>query len=316
MANNKVESSQKVRSILLTSLLAIASSLYATSAQGVDDGCAGATPVDLNSSMRGYSDKQGEPFFFRLEVPSPGILAVNAAVPGTAPAEPKLGFVGRGCGAPKTGSEPVVLERSATHLVLIAQASGSYLFRVASQDPSLPLHELKLRTGFASNTAGGRLSGKGGEDEEEIEIEADSLVFSGQGESRSLQSQLHELCRRGEVDDHGDSFTCATLLSPGRDTEGEIRNGWGDDDDVFMFVLGDSRGTKLWALEIETTGDVDTVARLYDRFGTRLETGNGGGRGGNFRIARTLGPGVYFVRIGGRDGAEGVYGLSVEASAW
>ncbi len=316
MSKYRMTAPEVFRPVLFACILAVTSAGYAGSVEGSDDTCSGATPVDLNSSLRGYGDKPGESFFVKLEIPSTGLLSVAVAVPGTATAEPKLGFVGPGCGVPEVASEPVVLERSATHLVLVAQHSGPYVFRVASQDPLLPLGELKLRTGFVPDAATRRLSPKGGEDEEEIEIEPDPLIYAGQGESRSLHSKLDELCRRGEVDDHGDSFTCATLLSPGQDMVGEIRNGWGDDGDVFLFTLGSSHGTKLWTLKIETTGDLDTFGGLYDRSGQRLEKGDGGGGGDNFRIVRTLGPGTYFVRVEGRDGAEGLYALRVEASPW
>jgi len=305
------------RLVFLAGLLAAAPAGYAGSIEGGEQKpCAVATPVDLNSSLRLYGDPQGEPLFVKLEVPSAGILSIDVAVPGTAPAEPKLGFVGSGCGVPEMRSEPVVLERSATHLVLVAQDSGPHLFRVASEDPLLPLHELKLRTGFVPDAAPGQPWPKGGEDEEEIEIEPNPLVYAGEDESRSLHAKLHELCRWGELDDHGDSFPCATLLSPGQGMVGEIGNDRGDDSDVFRFVLGSPQETQLRTLVIETTGDLDTFGVLYDRSGQRLEKADGGGSGSNFRIVRTLGPGTYFVRVEGRDGVQGRYALRVEASSW
>ncbi len=151
---------------------------------------------------------------------------------------------------------------------------------------------------------------KDGENEDEIEIDGSPLTAPGQTASRSLHAMLGQLCGLGEVDDHGDTFTCATFLSVGQSMSGEIRNGWGDDADIFHFMLGDARGTDLWTVEIETTGGVDTVGGLYDRSGQRLDQAEDGG----FRIARTLSPGAYFVRISGRDGAEGLYTLRVSAS--
>ncbi|MCP4657686.1 MAG: hypothetical protein GY856_19950 [bacterium] len=317
MSKYRMTVPEHFRLVLLAGLLAVPPAGYAGSVEGGEQKpCAVATAVDLNSSLRVYDDNQGEPLFVKLEVPSAGIISIDVTVPGTAPAEPKLGFAGPGCGVPGGHREPVVLERSVTHLVLVAQGSGPHLFRVASEDPQLPLHELKLRTGFVPDAAPRQPWPKGGEDEEEIEIEPNPVVYAGQDESRSLHAKLHELCRWGEIDDHGDSFTCATLLSPGQDMVGEIRNGWGDDGDVFRFVLGSPQETKLRTLAIETIGDLDTFGALYDRSGQQLEKGDGGGNGSNFRIVRTLGPGTYFVRVEGRDGAEGLYALRVRASPW
>lgn len=292
----------------------------------VDDGeaaCAEATVAELNTSLRGAEThpwraggRQGETLFVKLEVPSAGVLSVDVVVPGSAAVEPKLGLADSGCGVPQGTPKPVLLERSTTHLVLDVQEPGPHVFRVASQDPRQPLGDIKLRTGFAPYRASGAWVPKSGEDEEEIEIQPDPILAFGEGEDRSLHSKLHELCRSGEVDDHGDSFTCATWLSPGRDMVGEIGNGWGDDDDFFQFRLGDADATKLWTVEIETIGDLDTFGGLYDRDGQRLEVGDEGGNGANFRIARTLDPGIYFVRVGGRDGSEGSYRLRVEASPW
>ncbi len=317
MSKYRMTAPKLFRWVFLAVLLAVAPAGYAGSVEGGEQKpCAAATAVELNSGLRVWDDNQGEPLLVKLEIPSAGIVSIDVAVPGTAPAEPKLGFVGPGCGAPGVHREPVILERSVTHLVLVAQESGPLLFRVASEDPLLPLQELKLRTGFVPDAAPRQPWPKGGEDEEEIELEPDPIIYAGQDENRSLHAKLHELCRWGELDDHGDSFTCATLLSPGQDMVGEIGNGWGDDGDVFRFVLGGPHETRLRTLAIETTGDLDTFGVLYDRSGQRLDRGDGGGSGSNFRIVRTLGPGTYFVRVEGRGGAQGRYALRVEASPW
>ena len=46
--------------------------------------------------------------------------------------------------------------------------------------------------------------------------------------------------------------------------------------------------------------------------GQRLEVQDGGGASDNFRIARTIGPGRYYLRIEGTGGDEGSYSLAVE----
>jgi hypothetical protein len=304
--SHKSRSPQAVfRSVLVAGLLVLTSPGYATTI-GDDVSCSDAVAVDLNGSLRGYGDRPGEPLIVELAVPSPGILSVDVAVPGTAAAA-KLGFAG--C-APKVGPEPAVLERSTTHLVLAAEDPGTYFFRLAAEDPRQPLADFKLRTGFSPDADD---SFAKDEDDEELEYEPNPLLYEGPEESRSLAARIHELCSSGEVDDHGDSFPCATLTSPGRQAAGEIGNGWGDDGDVFLFVVA---GPEPRTVEIETAGGVDTFGVLYDRSGQRLAASAGGGRGENFRLVRTLAPGAYFVRVEGRHGAEGLYSLRVAAATW
>lgn len=313
MSRKSVSLSFILRSSLIACIFFISSSGIANAIEENGDPCADAALMELNGSLRGYDDRGHEPLLVKLEIPSPGILSLDVSVPGSARALPKLGLADAACGASAT--EPVVLERSAAHLVLAAQRPGPHVFQVASQDPAMPLHDFKLISGFSPDAAE-RLVDKGGEDEEIIEIEPDPLIYVDPAENRSLPSRLHDLCRRGETDDHGDTFTCATFLIPGRDVVGEIRNGWGDDGDVFRILLGAAGEAKLWTLELETTGPTDTFGGLYDQFGSRLEKSDEAGDGGNFRIVRVLPAGTYYVRVEGRNGAEGFYALSVHAAPW
>ncbi len=340
-----------VKSVVIACLLIITSPLYA------DDACTSATFMELDSSLRSHVGRGG-PFLVELEAPAAGILSVDASAPLAPAAEP--GIVVTLVCLPESASEPIAIERSASHLILAVDAAGPYVFRVASQDPRRLPGELKLRSAFvADDAAGGFVPcfGKDGEDEEVIEIdgfaspsgpflakdgedeeviEIDGSPFAGgspcfgkDGEdeevieidgfaapdpSRSLLSKLDQLCRQGEVDDHGDSFTCATFLRPGRAVTGEIGNGWGDDVDTFHFILGALPEADLWTVTIETFGDVDTVGGLYDRSSQRLDAADHSGRGDNFRIVRSLSPGAYYVRVEGREGAEGPYALSVATS--
>lgn len=296
---------------LIACFFVTSTSLAANGFEAGADPCAAATPMAANGSLRGFGEPGDEPLYVKMEIPSPGILSLDVSVPASAGALPKLGLADLDCGGP--AAEPVVLERSASHIVLVAEAAGSQLFRLASQDPELPLREFKLISAFAADAATGPLNEKGGEDEEIIEIEADPLVYTPPPGSRSLPSRLRELCR--ESDDHGDSFTCATFMTPGRVVAGEIRNGWGDDGDVFRLDLGGAGAAELWSLEIETSGSLDTFGGLYDRSGIRLAA-DGGREGSNFRIVRLLPPGAYYVRVEGRGGAEGSYRLRVLASPW
>ncbi|MCP3963915.1 MAG: hypothetical protein GY719_39265 [bacterium] len=160
---------------------------------------------------------------------------------------------------------------------------------------------------------GGLWGPMNGEDEDEIEIEADGYKQHGSTEleALALYAMLHELCQRGTTDDHSDSFPCATLLAPGHDVVGTLGNDRGDDVDVFQIVLG---GTDLWRLDVAAAGDVEIVTALYDQKGQRLEWAESSA--GDSRIVRMLRPGIYFVKVASARGAEGNYALGVDASPW
>jgi archaellum component FlaG (FlaF/FlaG flagellin family) len=66
-------------------------------------------------------------------------------------------------------------------------------------------------------------------------------------------------------------------------------------------------------LVVRSTGALDTVGELYEGTGKFLQRDDDGGEGKNFRIARVLKPGIYFVRVNGRTAATmGDYNLVVE----
>ncbi len=153
-------------------------------------------------------------------------------------------------------------------------------------------------------------------DPDEDDPDPDSLSFRyGAGPvdaeleplDRRLSEVLAKMCRSGEVDDHGDTITCATALNPGRAVSGEIWNDWGDDQDFFAFRL-----PELQTVEIATIGGTDTFGSLYDRFGHQLAVDDDEGAGGNFRIVKTLAAGWYFARVEGHDRSEGAYNITVD----
>lgn len=122
--------------------------------------------------------------------------------------------------------------------------------------------------------------------------------------SYEVAVQLFAPCDQGESDDHGDTALCATAIAVDGTDEGELANSDDDDEDYFSFTLSSPA-----SVEITTTGSTDTYGSLYDEGGLRLEHDDGGG--GNFRIARTLLAGRYFVRVEGAGAAEGSYALKV-----
>ncbi len=293
---------------------------------------ADATVVPLNASLRSHGDAGGEPELYKLEVPAAGLVTVEVAVPGLSEVEAKLGFLGRGEN-PAVDGESTVVERRATGLALVTEAPGTYLFRVAAQDPRRSLGRYKITTGFvAAEIFGGRSKEDDGvieidpdlappppdpedkEDDGVIEIDPDSRApHPGNRalDEAALRLAWRELCRR-KADDHSETPGCATRLQPGRRVvAGELGGAWGDDDDFFMFRL-----TELRTVQIATAGDVDTFGGLYDADGQRLAIDDDGGEGSNFRLAKTLSPGLYFVRVEGNHSAAGPYTLYVETSSW
>ena len=108
------------------------------------------------------------------------------------------------------------------------------------------------------------------------------------------------------TDDHSDDVVNATNLPLGSSIAGRIDPG--DDLDVFRLDLsGTSGNTHIW---LYTTGNLDTLGGLYDSninlIASNDDTTTSGGVivETNFRIPRTLVPGVYYV------GVESAYGTT------
>ncbi len=318
MSENRWMTRHWFRSIILLTLLAVAGSPALMA-------LAPATPVALDTTVRTHGEASGEPQRFAVEIAEAGLLVLEVAVPGSAAVEAKLDlFAGEGL---------TRIEESPTRLVLVVAAgsSGTVSFGVAAQDPRRGLGRYKLTSGFvalashqgerfaaspppfAEKTTEGEEGEEGEEDEEELEIEPNFASPSPPPPLPPAQaafpSPWPDLCRQGEGDDHGDTLTCATPLHPGRSVAAEIRNRWSDDEDVFRLRL-----TEMRTVEVATSGDTDTFGSLYDGHGHRLAAADDGGAGSNFRIVKTLSPGLYYLRIEGADAAEGYYLL--DTSFW
>ncbi len=98
----------------------------------------------------------------------------------------------------------------------------------------------------------------------------------------------------GGSDDHGNSRSDATSLSPGNSSSGRIETG--GDVDYFSVQVGGA-GT----LTVYSTGSTDTYGTLYDDSGTSLDSDDDSGSGGNFSIERTVSSGTYYVEVKGYD---------------
>ncbi len=305
-------------SVCLAGLLAVSTPGHAADFGKSKNRCGDAVPVDLNSTLRGHGVEASRSVLLEMEIPSPGIVTLDVSAPAPAAAEPSLGLFGSDRGVPTPGRGVVIVQRFLNHMVLAVRDPGTYVFRLAAQDPLLPLQEYKIRTGFMTLDLSDIADWE--KDDDVIEIDPDQ-VSTPPPDSFTSPSRFARQCLSfqgspEELDDHSDTFPCATPLSPGDEVTAELGNGWGDDHDVFRFVLGGSHGSDLWRVRLGTTGDTDTFGGLYDRSGQRLARDDDGGVGANFRIVRTLSPGLYFVRVEGRHRAEGPYALRVEAAAW
>ena len=105
---------------------------------------------------------------------------------------------------------------------------------------------------------------------------------------------------RGQTsDDHGDFIQTATPLALGSSVAGRIDPS--DDRDMFELDLSDRSGsTDVW---IYTTGDLDTVAWLYNSAGNLIVFNDDGFIGDewtNSHLRRVLPRGVYYVALRGQ----------------
>ena len=108
----------------------------------------------------------------------------------------------------------------------------------------------------------------------------------------------------GDGDDHGDAPASATRVTGHSDTDGNLTSG---DIDYFRIDVGDAG-----RLEAYSSGETDTRAELEGADGTTIRSNDDGGAGGNFRIARDVAAGTYFVRVRGYSNRiEGDYTLHV-----
>jgi hypothetical protein len=118
-----------------------------------------------------------------------------------------------------------------------------------------------------------------------------------------------DVCHLGDLDDHGDSFLCASALTVGGSSvSGQITySNSTADGDMFTFELSSSA-----TVTIESTGSTDVTATLYDADGDVLDSDdNSGTTSPNFKVIESLSAGRYYVRVEGVSTATGSYSVSV-----
>ena len=77
--------------------------------------------------------------------------------------------------------------------------------------------------------------------------------------------------------------------------------------ETWVIALPNRRKLQIW-----TTGSLDTMGVLADVTGRTLATNDDGGHGCNFRLQRTLDPGVYTIAVSSYNSARGCYRLCVK----
>ena len=105
-------------------------------------------------------------------------------------------------------------------------------------------------------------------------------------------------------EDHAGTLAQASSVALNSSTSGVLEDG-GDIDSFRVEV------TQAGTLTVETTGSTDTVGQLLGADGQRLSEDDDGGSGLNFRLARQVAAGTYYIRVGGFGDASGAYVLSV-----
>lgn len=123
------------------------------------------------------------------------------------------------------------------------------------------------------------------------------------GSSLELHLQLTDICQLGpNVDDHGNSFACASEIAPGTSLAGVMATG---DRDVFAFSLAAGE-------TVDIEGAAAVSGQLFDAAGNLLASEEDRGSGLGFLISETLAAGRYFVRVNGPGGTQGAYTLSLD----
>lgn len=277
---------------------------------------------------------EAEGRWLRVDLPEPGWLRLEQSAQDGRP----LGFLpsSQGCGGQRP-PEFRVNRRSTDSITMTVSEAGSLFFHTPFSWSGNP-GRLRIRASFVADPAlrggEGEADGslqridppvRGGEDEEEIEVDGspqaiDLPVRLRKDQEKTevdrtsilLAGRVAEICNV-DADDHGDALECATPLPLGSIVDGEIKNGWGDDQDAFEMRLGSPDDQKIWQLSFQVAADFDVDVRIYGHDGVRLAAERELGRSEDLGISAVLPSGRYYLRIQGRDAATGAFALHASA---
>lgn len=117
-----------------------------------------------------------------------------------------------------------------------------------------------------------------------------------------VAAKLFDACDMESGDDHGNSPLCGTDVCVDTEESGSIGNYTPEDYDYFSFVLAATT-----PVTISSSGATSLDGEVFDENGQSLALDDDG----SFSVAESLGPGRYFVKLRGHNGATGSYSLLV-----
>ncbi|MCP3964587.1 MAG: hypothetical protein GY719_42705 [bacterium] len=311
---------------ILTGLLLLAAGNAPAEARSL---CSASDELALNTTHRSPWGAGASRDCYRLSIPAPGILTLDVSAPSSPEAEPRLDFLGESAPEGQGAGRYRLLEQRPRGVIVEVEAPGTFFLTVASEDPEQPLAGYKLRNAFVGEdiaTPAGIVfcdpvlpESPGGEDSftprrfdegtalltKAVDDDEDDEVWElSLGPDHPALRRLVS-CGLGEVDDHGDTALCATLLAVDGSAAGTLGNAVGDDEDFFTFDLDRQRTVEIKVLEA-AAGHVS----LYNIQGLRLGASSASAPAA--RLVRTLPPGRYYLRVQSLWGSEEAYVLSLE----
>ena len=269
---------------------------------GSMDFMSGNTDVVFRGNGEGHGVGKGQKGCYLAQIPSRGTWTLEVGTSALSETDLKVELF-----EPTSGpsSSIHIRKQFASNLEIQVLNLGLYWACISAQDPEQVLGDYQLHSTFR----GEPLSSE----EDPDEHESDALGFSDHQKSEEdpdehepdAQPLVETLppaldrssCRSRRTDDHDDTFRCATTILVGAEIEARIENDWADDRDVFVFRID-----SFTSIEAEATGSPDLVGALYDSSGYRLSVGRRLVGEQGFRLAKTLIPGFYYLRMESRYG--------------
>ncbi len=276
--------------------------------------CEGAAPLATSGGTRGHLSHHDEEKVFVLQVTEPGILGLDLQSSG--PAVTKLDFLGLECDPGDLESHSL-LELTPNHRLLAIHQPGAYFISIRTPAPGqLPL-SYRLNTHFATSDVSEALKNLGSTlynirsvvADDEVDPDPKSVVADDEVDpdpKSTLHDAKREMCRRGLADDHGNSFTCASLLLLDTLTLGTVEGSPQGDTDLFEVHL-----ERPATLHIALSAEPKTFAELYTREGLRV--GKAQSVTDGLDLILPLVPGRYFLKLSAEPPYGGAYALLASA---